>query len=117
VVLPRPPKSSCREVDVALFQWLNQKQAERTSDSGSMCTESQLFHEAVGLEGEFSASVGWPARFRQPRDICEIAVQRERERDFEPVLLRLDTICRVSCVWSFVNPVTLLHRRGSFLHV
>lgn len=79
MVLPRPPTSSCREVDVALFQWLNQKQAERTSDSGHMCTESQLFHEALGLEGEFSASVGWPTRFRQPHDIYEIAVQTERE--------------------------------------
>jgi hypothetical protein len=43
-----------------------------------VCTESQVFHEALGFEGEFSASVGWLTRFKQWYGIREIVVQGER---------------------------------------
>jgi hypothetical protein len=36
-----------------------------------------FFHEILGLEGEFNASVGWLMRFKQQCGICEISVQQE----------------------------------------
>jgi hypothetical protein len=72
-------QSSHEEVDVALLQWFNQTRAEGTPVSGPMCSQkAKVFHEALGLEGEFNASVGWLTRFKQRYCIHEIAVQGER---------------------------------------
>jgi hypothetical protein len=58
-------KSSYDEVDVAVRQWFNQKWAERTPVSGPMCAQkAKFFREALGLEVEFSASMGWLTRFK-----------------------------------------------------
>jgi hypothetical protein len=65
-------------VDVALLQWFNQKGAEGTSVCGPICAQkAKFFHEVLGLEGEFNASVGWLTRFKQLCGIHEISVQGE----------------------------------------
>jgi hypothetical protein len=44
-----------------------------------MCAQkAKLFHDALGLEGKFNASVRWLTRFKQQYSNCEIAVQGER---------------------------------------
>jgi len=59
-------KSSYKEVDVVFLQWFNEKQAQGTSVSGSMCAEkAKFFSEDLGLEGEFSAFCGWLTRLKQ----------------------------------------------------
>jgi hypothetical protein len=68
-------KSSHKEVNVAFLSWFNQKQAGGTSVSGPMYAEKAKFlHEALGLEGDFNASVGWLTRFKC---IHETAVQEQ----------------------------------------
>jgi hypothetical protein len=53
-------------VDVVFLQWFNEKQAQGTSVSGSMCAEkAKFFSEDLGLEGEFSAFCGWLTRLKQ----------------------------------------------------
>jgi hypothetical protein len=72
-------KSSYKEVDVALLQWFNQKQAEGLSVSGPMCAQkANFFHEALGLEGEFHSFIAWLTRFKQQYGTCGTAVQGER---------------------------------------
>jgi hypothetical protein len=46
--------------------------------SDLMCAhKAKFFHEAFGLEGEFSALAGWVTWFQQQYGIHEIAKQRE----------------------------------------
>jgi hypothetical protein len=55
-----------KEVGVALLQWFNQKQAEGTSVFDPLYAQkAEFFHKALGLEGEFIASIGWLTRFKQ----------------------------------------------------
>jgi len=71
--------SSYEGLDLALLQWFNQKRAEGIPVSGPMCThKAKLFHEALGLEGNFSASSGWLTRFKQRHGIRELPVQVEQ---------------------------------------
>jgi hypothetical protein len=59
-------KSSYKEMDVALLQWFNQKQAEAIFVSGPMCAHKAKFlHEAFRLEGTFTASARWLTRYKQ----------------------------------------------------
>jgi hypothetical protein len=63
-------------VGVVLLQWFNQKQAERTLACGPICAQKvKFYYEALGLEGEFNACIGWLTRFKQWYGIYEIAVR------------------------------------------
>jgi hypothetical protein len=45
-------------VDTAFLQLFKQNKAEGALVSGPMCAkEAKIFHKAVGLEGEFTASL------------------------------------------------------------
>jgi hypothetical protein len=54
---------------------IEQKERQSLDSCGQ---EANFFHEALGLEGEFNASMGWLTRFKQRYGIHEIAVQGER---------------------------------------
>jgi hypothetical protein len=55
------------------------------------CTENQVFHKTLGLEGEFNASTGWLTRLKRRSNIHEIAVQGEG-------LSANDTVANMFCI-------------------
>ncbi|XP_017773308.1 PREDICTED: tigger transposable element-derived protein 2 [Nicrophorus vespilloides] len=61
-------KSSYKELDNALINWLNDNRSAGVHVSGQMCEkQAKIFHASLGLESEFSTAAvhGWFIRFKQ----------------------------------------------------
>ncbi|XP_067135810.1 jerky protein homolog-like [Centruroides vittatus] len=82
-------KSTYHELDMAMFEWFQQQQAEGIPISGPVLIEkAQWFHKELGLAGPFQASQGWLTRFKTRHGIRHLEMQSDSlVREFSPVEL------------------------------
>lgn len=70
--------STYENLDSAMLKWFKEKLSEGIPINGPMCThQAKFFHDALGLKGNFNASSGWLARFKQRHGIRDFTLREE----------------------------------------
>lgn len=68
--------STYEELDRVMIEWFNQQKTDGIPVSGAICAkQAKFFFDALGMEGDFSASSGWLTRFKQRHGIPKAASQ------------------------------------------
>jgi hypothetical protein len=77
--------STYDESDKARVLWFSQQRTRGISVSGAICAaQAKYFFDELKLQGDFNASSGWMARFKQKHGTRQITVQGKKMSCDEP---------------------------------